>query len=163
MGLEFDPIAEAGRNWDEHGWDATQAMRTATSITRAHQIVLARINEALAPFDLNFSRYEALVLLTFSRRGSLPLGKMGARLQVHPTSVTNTIDRLEADRLVRRLPHPTDRRTTLAEITAEGEVRVKEATQALTAIEFGLAGLTKRQLADTESAISSLRSDAGDF
>ena len=35
------------------------------------------------------------MLLFLSRRGSLPLGKMGARLQVHPASVTNLIDGFE--------------------------------------------------------------------
>ena len=40
----------------------------------------------LRPYGITFSRYEALVLLTFSRRGSLPLSKIGERLQVHATS-----------------------------------------------------------------------------
>ena len=45
---------------------------------------------------------------------------MGERLQVHPTSVTSIVDRLEADRLVVRRRHPEDGRAVLAEITAEG-------------------------------------------
>ena len=113
MPLPFDPIAEARRNWGKHGWGAAEAMSAATSITRAHQILLRRIDGTLEPLGLNFSRFEALALLHFSRVGALPLGKIGDRLQVHPTSVTNTIDRLEADGLVARRPHPTDRRTTL--------------------------------------------------
>ena len=44
-------------------------MAAATSIMRAQQIVLARVDEALKPFDLTFARYEALVLLTFSTTG----------------------------------------------------------------------------------------------
>ena len=118
--LPFDPISEARSNWEANGWQAVDAMSAATSITRANQLVIGRINEALAPFDLTFSRFEALALLHFTRRGSLPLGKMGSRLMVHPTSVTNAIDRLERDGLVRRMPHAGDRRTVLAEITDEG-------------------------------------------
>lgn len=163
MGLDFDPIAEAGKNWTNHGWAGVDEMRAATSITRAHQIILARINEKLAPLDLTFSRYEALVLLTFSRNGSLPLGKIGERLQVHPTSVTNTIDRLEADGFVHRVPHPTDRRTTLAEITAGGTAAVQAATEALVDIGFGLGEASAEDLAAMEHAITSLRHDAGDF
>ena len=63
------------------------------------------------------------MLLTFTRTGQMPLGKIGQRLQVHPASVTNVIDRLEVDGLVRRRPHPTDQRTTLAAITAKGRRR----------------------------------------
>ena len=101
MPLDFDLVAEARRNWEAHG-GRPDAMVAAISIARAHQIVLARIDAALAPFGLTFSRFEALALLSFSRRGALPMGKIGARLQVHPTSVTNTVNRLERDGLVRR-------------------------------------------------------------
>ena len=79
-------------------------MVAVTSIMRVHQILMARLNELLEPFGLTFPRYEALMLLHFSRRGSLPLGKIGERLQVHRTSVTNTIDGLERVGLVRRRP-----------------------------------------------------------
>src|ERR1700740_3390823 len=124
--LPFDPIEEARRQWAEHGWDdAADGMAAVTSVMRAEQVFLARVDEALRPFQLTFARYEALMLLSFSRLGSLPLSKVGQRLQVHPTSVTNTIDRLEAQGFVQRVPHATDRRTTLAEITAAGR-RVAE-------------------------------------
>lgn len=121
MGLDFDPIEEARTNWKHHGWGDGRAMVAATSITRAHQIVLARINAALAPFDLTFSRFEVLALLYFARENSLPMGKIGARLQVHPTSVTSLVNRLVSDALVERVDHPTDRRTTLVALTARGE------------------------------------------
>ena len=98
-------------------------MAAVTSIMRAQQLLLAHLNEALKPFDLTFPRYEALMLLSFTRNGSLPLGKIGERLQVHPTSVTNTIDGLEASGYVRRVPHESDRRATLAEITSDGASR----------------------------------------
>ena len=163
MPLPFDPIAEARRNWATHRWGATDQMVVATSITRGHQILLRRINTALHPFGLNFSRFEALALLYFSRAGALPLGKIGDRLQVHPTSVTNTIDRLEADGLVVRRPHPTDRRTTLAELTDEGRQVVTGAAAALDGIGFGLDGMSQRQLHDVDDALATLRRNAGDF
>ena len=74
-------------------------MRAATSVFRVQQILLARFDEALRPHDLTFARYEVLVLLTFSRTGELPLKVIGSRLMVHPTSVTNAIDRLGGGRL----------------------------------------------------------------
>ncbi len=163
MGLSFDPIAEARRQWESHDLGAVDAMAAATSITRAHQLVLSRINEALKPFGLTFSRFEALALLSFASDNALPLGKMGERLMVHPTSVTNTIDRLEDDGLVRRVPHPDDRRATLAELTDVGAKVVREASDALRDIAFGLAELDTAQLRSIESNIGSLRERSGDF
>lgn len=157
MPLSFDPIEEARRQWAEHGWGALEAMSAATTITRAHQVVLAQIDRALKPYGLTFSRYEALVLLTFSRAGSLPLGKMAERLMVHSTSITNTIDRLERDGFVRRVPHPTDRRLVLAEITEDGRGVVKQATDSLVEIEFGITALTDTVIRRLDDAARTAR------
>ena len=138
-------------------------MAAATSIMRAQQVVLAAVDGALRPFGLTFARYEGLVLLLYSRRGVLPLGKMGPRLMIHPTSVTNIIDRLEQQGLVRRLPHPTDGRTTLAEITDEGRRLAKRATRAVNEAAFGLGGLSQSDLRQLMSIITKLRLEAGDF
>jgi DNA-binding MarR family transcriptional regulator len=162
--LSVDPIGEAGRQWRKH-WGATSAppMMAVTSIMRAQQILLARLNEALAPHELTFPRYEALMLLYLSRRGSLPLGKMGVRLQVHPASVTNLIDGLERAGYATRAPHPSDRRTTLATITERGREVAAAATGALNAIKFGTAPLDRAELAGTTDVLRRLRAGAGDF
>jgi len=162
--LSFDPIEEAGRQWRKHWGRASAApMMAVTSIMRAQQIVIARLNESLAPYELTFARYEALMLLYLSRRGSLPLGKMGARLQVHPASVTNLIDGLEKLGYATRAPHPSDRRTTLATITARGRKVAAEATEQLNAIRFGTAPLGAAELNGTSDALRRLRVGAGDF
>ena len=114
-------------------------MRAVTSIMRAHQILIAELDAMLRPFGITFSRYEALVLLVHSQRGSLPLSKIGERLQVHATSVTNVIDRLEAAGLVRREPNPRDGRGTLAVITDEGRDVADKATAQFNAARFGLS------------------------
>ena len=103
--LDFDPIIEARRQWAANGWeDACDGMAAITSVVRAQQLFLGRIDAVLRPLELTFARYEVLMLLLFSRRGSLPLNKIGARLQVHPTSVTNAVDRLEEQDLIKRVP-----------------------------------------------------------
>ena len=160
--LPFDPIDEARRHW-EGRWGRGDAMAAATAVMRVQQIVLAAVDEALRPFDLTFARYEALVLLQFSRKGSLPLGKMGERLMIHPTSVTNIVDRLEGQGFIRRVAHPTDRRTTLAEITDEGRRVVEEATKAVTEVAFAMDGLTERELEQLIRLLRKLRFAAGDF
>jgi len=134
-----------------------------TSIMRVEQILMARLNAALAPWDLTFPRYEALMLLLFSRAGSLPLGKIGDRLQVHRASVTNVIDRLEAQGLVRRVQHATDRRAVLAEITDDGRRVAREATARLDDDRFCTAPLDDDELRDVFRVLRSLRVGAGDF
>lgn len=162
--LPFDPIAEARRRWVEHGWgDAAEGMAAVTSIFRAQQILLARIDEQLRPFDLTFARYEVLMLLSFSRRGSLPLGVIGSRLQVHPTSVTSAVSRLERQRLVDRRKHPTDGRTRLAVLTEEGRRRALRATERLNDSVFAETGVAAQHLSSLIETLEALRRGAGDF
>ncbi len=162
--LPFDPIAEAGRQWRIHwGPDAVTAMSAVASIMRAQQILIARLTEALAPWELTFPRYEGLMLLYYSRNGSLPLGKMGGRLQVHPTSVTNIIDGLERMGLVERVPHERDRRTTLASITPRGREVAEAATVALNQLRFATAPLGDDELEQIVELLRGMREGANDF
>jgi DNA-binding MarR family transcriptional regulator len=162
--LPFDPIVEARRHWVEHGWDdAASGMAVVTSVMRVQQIFLARADEVLRPMGLTFARYEVLMLLLFSREGSLPLGKVGDRLQVHPASVTNAIDRLEAQGLVRRRPHPNDGRTTLAEITAAGRKLANRATTSMNTQVFSAIDVTADDSTQLFDLLGDLRRQAGDF
>lgn len=166
LNLSFDPIERAALLWREHWGDGDQAvdaMAAVTSIMRAHQILLAELDALLRPYGLTFARYEALVLLTFSREGRLQLSKMGERLMVHPTSVTNTVDRLESAGLVTREPNPRDGRGTLAAITEAGREVVERATRDLTAAKFGLGTLTEAELAGLFAVLRRLRIEAQDF
>lgn len=162
--LPFDPIDEAARQWRAHWPDSpVAAMAAVTSVMRVQQVMLGRLNEALGPFGLTFARYEALMLLHFSHAGSLPMGKMGGRLQVHPASVTNLVDGLERAGLVRRATHPSDRRMTLAVITDEGRRVATAATETLHAIRFGAGPLGDDELEALTGALRAVRRDARDF
>jgi len=160
--LDFDPIDEAARQWGLR-WDGVPQMHAVTSLMRVHQLVLARLDGILKPHGLTFPRYEALVLLTFSSAGSLPLGKMGERLQVHPTSITSIIDRLERAGLVERQRHPEDGRAVLAAITPAGRSLVEVATADLVAAEFGLGMFDEDGLAELSELLRPVRQAAGDF
>ena len=71
--LDSDPIEEARRQWISRGWEnAADGMAAVTSIVRAQQIVLQRIDTVLRPLDLTFARYEILTLLSFTRTGRCP-------------------------------------------------------------------------------------------
>jgi DNA-binding MarR family transcriptional regulator len=162
LDLPFDPIERAGEIWEDTFGPAS-AMRVATSVMRAQQILLARYDEILRPHGLTFARYEALVLLRFSRRGALPMKVIGSRLMVHPTSATNTIDRLAAAGLVVRQPNPEDGRGVIAAITDAGRAVVEEATAKLTSADFGLTALPERDRTAVFDALRRIRADAGDF
>ena len=161
LGLPFDPIERAGETWEQHFGPAS-AMRAATSVFRVQQILLARFDEVLRPHELTFARYEVLVLLTFSRSGELPLKVIGSRLMVHPTSVTNAIDRLVAAGYVDRRPNPNDGRGVLAGITAQGRAVVGTATAALTDLDFGLGDLPEADRAQLFDILKRVRLGAGD-
>jgi DNA-binding MarR family transcriptional regulator len=165
--LDFDPVQRAAqlwqRTWPDEDPVVYASMRAVTSVMRAQQILLAQLDAKLRPFGITFSRYEALVLLVHSRAGALPLSKIGERLQVHATSVTNVIDRLEAAGLVRREPNPRDGRGTLAVITPEGRDVAAKATAELNAFRFGMAALGLEDLDRLFEILRVLRTDAGDF
>ncbi|GGM58356.1 putative transcriptional regulator, MarR family protein [Micromonospora sonchi] len=162
--LSLDPIAEARRQWAAHGWAAAaDGMAAVTSLMRAQQIALARVEAVLRPYGVTFARYEVLMLLYFSRVGSLPMAKIGKRLQVHPTSVTNAVDRLESADLVRRTPHPTDRRTTLVELLPKGRELAATATEELNTRVFAAPGLPPENVTALVTILAELRHEAGDF
>ena len=142
--LPVDPIAEAKRQWTAHGWtDAAPGMSAVTSIIRAQQLMLARIDAALKPFGLSFARYEMLRLLGFTREGRMPMASAIARLQVHPTSVTNTVDRLVRDGLVECEPHPGDGRAAMLVLTASGRWGTSHAAIPATATRIAVLDRTK--------------------
>jgi DNA-binding MarR family transcriptional regulator len=158
-----DPIAEATRQWIGH-WGKTPApsLQAVTSIMRVQQILTGHLNRLLKPFGLSFSRYEALMLLYLSRNHSLPLSKIGERLQVHPTSITGLIDGLERLGFVVRGPHESDRRTTLASITPAGIEAAEAAAEILNNARFGVEKSSDEDLTTLTEILSRMREQAGD-
>ncbi|UWF77313.1 MULTISPECIES: MarR family winged helix-turn-helix transcriptional regulator [Microbacterium] len=162
--LPIDPLAEAKRQWVAHGWtNAADGMAVVISVMRAQQLLQARVDATLRPFGLTFARYEVLRLLAFSRAGRLPLSSVVARLQVHPTSVTSTAERLVRDGLVTREPHPHDGRAAMLTLTDAGRDLVERATTALNAEVFADPGLDPGDAADLVGIVARLRRNAGDF
>lgn len=161
--LPWDPIAEAHRQWRLHGWDdAADGMAVVTSIMRAEQLMLSRVQTILKPLRLSFARFEMLRLLAFTREGGMPMASATRRLQVHPTSVTNTVDRLEADGLVVRTAHPDDGRATIVRITDAGREMAERATELLNRF-FERPGLVDADVSELVRILARFRHDAGDF
>ncbi len=162
LDLDFDPIDRAASIW-EHRFGGSDAMAAATSIMRVQQLLIGEFDRICRPYGLTFARYEALVLLSFSRTGALPMAKIGERLMVHPTSVTNTIQRLESAGFVTREPNPRDGRGTLARISDSGRDAVTRVTAELTDAEFGLRALDTDARTQVFDLLRGVRVAAGDF
>jgi DNA-binding MarR family transcriptional regulator len=163
--LPFDPIRRAAELWRSRWGEGSDplAMASATSIMRVQQVLLGDFDLIVGRHGLTFARYEALVLLAFSREGRLPMSKMGKRLMVHPTSVTNIVQRLVGQGLVERAPNPADGRGVLARITPAGRTVMEAATRDLVAGGFSLGSLTPREHEVLFALLRKVRLAAGDF
>ena len=163
--LPFDPIARARELWvDRWGTDSrADAMATATSVMRVQQLLLARFDAIAGRHGLTFARYEALVLLAFSREGRLSMSRIGERLMVHPTSATNIVQRLVAQGFVERVPNPADRRGAFAVVTASGLAAMEAVTADLEAADFALDMLDEAEHATLFSLLREVRVGSGDF
>ncbi|QSB06915.1 MarR family transcriptional regulator [Natronoglycomyces albus] len=138
-------------------------MAAVTSIMRVQQILLGRIETVLKPFGISFARFEMLRLLRFAQNGRMAMSRARNLLQVHPASVTNIVDRLEADGFVRRVAHPDDGRAVLVEITDQGSALVAEATDALNTHIFENTGFADTELATLTRLLADFRRRSGDF
>lgn len=158
-----DHIEEARRQWITHGWDgAAPGMAAVTTIVRVNQILVARVEDALAPFGLSFARFEILRLLGFTRKGMLPMGKISDRLQVHPASVTSAVKRLEREGLITRRNDSADNRIVLAELKPEGRAVLRPATEAVNRVFLDL-GIGRDEVEKLIRLVAPIRDQAGDF
>ncbi|QKE84115.1 MarR family transcriptional regulator [Arthrobacter sp. NEB 688] len=163
--LPFDPIERARELWVARWGEGSRAtsMATATSVMRVQQLLLGRFDAIAGRHGLTFARYEALVLLAFSREGRLSMSKVGERLMVHPTSATNIVQRLVAQGFVERVPNPTDRRGAFAVITDPGREAMEAVTRDLEAADFGLGTLSQEQHDLLFSLLREVRVGSRDF
>ncbi|WP_322920941.1 MarR family winged helix-turn-helix transcriptional regulator [Nocardioides renjunii] len=159
-----DPIGEAHRQWVAHGWrDAADGMAMVTSVVRAQQLLMERIDAVLRPRGLTFARYEVLRLLSFARGTAMPMSRLGSLLQVHPTSVTSAVDRLVAQGYVERVRSAEDKRVVRAVLTEAGRRAVEDATAALNDEVFERPGLPGGDVRELTDRLTSLRTGLGDL
>lgn len=96
--------------------------------------LLARLEAAAGAHGVSLAKLEVLRALVTAAE-PLPLGQITERLGCAKSNVTQLMDRLEADGLVRRAPDSRDRRGVLACLTAEGGRCCLAATAAVAAAE----------------------------
>ncbi len=93
-----------------------------------------RLEDALEPIGLSMAKFGVLARLATAGE-PLPLSTLAERCACVRSNITQLVDRLEADRLVARSPDPRDRRSTRAEMTAEGRRRYEEGLRTLESAE----------------------------
>jgi DNA-binding MarR family transcriptional regulator len=130
------------------------------TVIHAAGVIQDRLEAALEPTGLSVAKLGALRHLAEANE-PLPLGQLAERIACVKSNVTQLVDRLEADALVRRVPDPSDRRSIRAEITEQGRARFEAGMAAFESAEEALVSeldLTDRdQLQVLLSRLASLR------
>lgn len=160
----FDVVEASRRVWLER-WDpeAASGMAVFTAILRSYQLLNDQVHQVMRMHDLTFARYEVLTWLATDPESSLTLSWISKTLRIPPATVTNIIDRLEDEKLVRRVPHPSDARTTLAVITPRGRKAAMDATRDLNSTVYERIGLSERQRGRLTDLLAELRASGNEF
>ena len=98
------------------------------------------VEETLAEHDISYGEWKVLHRLRRAEPNyrSTP-GKLSEHLGLSSGAMTNRLDRLEEEGLVRRLPDPHDRRSVVVELTDAGLQRWQEATGRQARVEADIA------------------------
>jgi len=157
-----DPVEWSREQSVAHEQPAADQFTAMIAILRAHQAMTASIDATLRTHDLTRTGYLLMTTLQLSRHSTRPLGQLSRHLMVHPTTVTLALDQLEKRNLVKRNPHPTDRRTILAVLTPAGREVLDKATKALADADFGLNGVDSSLSGRVVEVLGKVREHIGD-
>jgi DNA-binding MarR family transcriptional regulator len=155
-------VAWSQEQWVAHGQPAPDQFTAMVAILRTHQAMTGSIDATLRTHDLTRTGYLLMTTLQLSRDSTRPLGQLSRHLMVHPTTVTLALDQLEKRKLVKRNPHPTDRRTILAVLTPAGQEILEQATRSLADNHFGLNGVDGELSGRVVDVLGEVREHIGD-
>ena len=158
-----DPVDWAHHYWEQQGLAGDeQRFLALTSLLRYQRIVTDSAEATLKTHGLNMTDYLLLMTLQLSEEGTRLISSLARNLLIHATTATLATDRLERRKMLKRTPHPTDRRATCVTITRLGRETADNATRALTEVDFGMRGSTTTNVAQLRAALQVMRSSAGD-
>jgi DNA-binding MarR family transcriptional regulator len=103
------------------------------ALLHAGHRVEARLEEALAAVKLSGAKHAALSVLV-TQDEPISLSELAKKLTCVRSNITQLVDRLEADGLVKRIDDPADRRAVRAEVTRLGRKRHAAGTKVVNAV-----------------------------
>ena len=118
---DVESDAAESHSAENHSVESCDAYRLIEALMQSGKYTETQLDAALATAGLSAAKWSVLRQL-MAAEGQLPLGQLALRLSCVKSNATQLVDRLAADRLVRRVPDPADRRSILAELTAEGRL-----------------------------------------
>jgi DNA-binding MarR family transcriptional regulator len=163
MSERQDPVQWSREQWVVNDQPAPDQFTAMVAILRTHQAMCASIDSTLRTHDLTRTGYLLMTTLQLSRKGTRPLGQLSKHLMVHPTTVTLALDQLEKRKLLRRRPHPTDRRTILATLTPAGRELLDKVTKSLADTDYGLTGIDNALSGRVVDVLREVREHIGDI
>ena len=104
------------------------------SLLHAAGVLQQRIESACEQAGITSAKYGPLSVLLQAGE-PLPLGELAGRLKCVRSNMTQLIDRLETDGLVKRTSDPDDRRVVRAELTPVGQEKAMVATRLVSAVQ----------------------------
>jgi DNA-binding MarR family transcriptional regulator len=158
-----DPVEWSRQQWIAHDQPAPDQFTAMVAILRTHQAMTSAIDATLRTHDMTRTGYLLMTTLQLSREGTRPLGQLSKHLMVHPTTVTLALDQLEKRKLLKRKPHPTDRRTILATLTPTGRELLDKVTKALSDTDYGLTGVDVKLSGRVVDVLREVRGHIGDI
>jgi DNA-binding MarR family transcriptional regulator len=127
------------------------------SLMEAAHLLHARVEDALEAVDLSPAKFATLDQLMQAGE-PVPLRVLSEGQRCVPSNMTQLIDRLEADGLVRRLPDPADRRIVRAELTKLGKQRATAGAKVIAKVQADFAkAVSKADSAALERLVQSIR------
>jgi DNA-binding MarR family transcriptional regulator len=112
------------------------------SLINGARAIEQRLEEALAGVGLSMAKFGALTHL-MEAGGPLTLGECAEKMTCVRSNVTQLMDRLEAEGLVRRIDDAQDRRAVRAEVTRQGAERQAAGAKAVAKVQVELAKTLK--------------------
>jgi len=154
----MEPLKDARASW-KRIYPGSDEFAAAVAILGAERIIASRMIAILGKYSLTMADWSVMTTLKFAETEELPLGKIADVLDVHATTVTNAVDRLEKRGWVRRDPHAFDRRTIRAVLTEKGSKHVAEVQEALAEAKFGLTALAATERRDLAALLIKIIGD----
>ena len=159
-----DIVQVSADAWHEQGWDASAtAVAAGVELSLASRRWQVAIDRRLRRFDLTFSRYEVLMRLLFTEPGSRGVAELGFLLQVHATSISNAVSRLEGSGYVSVSPNRRDGRRLDVVLTPLGRETALVATTVLNESVFARIPLDAGDVGTLMHVLARFRANAGDF